>query len=264
MQVVFDREVSRWLQCLDLTYSARDAQRCFSNGYLVAEILHRYYDKDFHLHSFSNGSSLDAKRDNWAQLLRILQKRNVMEVSRVEVERLICGDPSATCSFISALYELLTGRRLQAGSPAHPPATKDSAQQVSASGALKRHSGSMPPFARPTASVIASATARTPEVMAISDDGLRSAAVAAAVTQYEQALVMDRLQHPQRYAVGARATRTSARRAAVSLAASHMVERGAGNQAEADGLNTMTTRRSAVPPQARGGDHMRGGASGWR
>jgi hypothetical protein len=84
--------------------------------------------------------------------------------------------------------------------------------------------GSLPPFARPTASYVAAATSRLPSVEAISDDRLRSAAVGAAVAQYEHALIADRLHHPGRYATPAlgidmRGRGVYARRAAVTLAA---------------------------------------------
>lgn len=112
-----------------------------------------------------------------------------------------------------------------------PPAAGPVAADVAAAGAapapatglIRRPVGSLPPFARPTASYVAAATSRLPSVEAISDDRLRSAAVGAAVVQYEHALIADRLLHPRRYAVplgpDMRGRGVYARRAAVTLAA---------------------------------------------
>ena len=62
------RDVLRWLQSLDLAYSVRSVRRDFANGFLVAEILSRYYSVP--LHAFDNGSTLAVKKDNWDQVRR--------------------------------------------------------------------------------------------------------------------------------------------------------------------------------------------------
>lgn len=125
------REVLKWIQSLDLAYSVKNVRRCmcavdlarrgahpplhercrdFANGFLVAEMLSRYDDKNVQMHSYDNGTSVAVRKDNWEQLKKVLRKKG-FEVSGSEVDDIIHCKPGAIVPFINKLYTFLTLRK---------------------------------------------------------------------------------------------------------------------------------------------------------
>lgn len=108
------REVLRWVQSLDLAYSVKNVRRDFANGFLVAEIISRYYSKDISMHSYDNGDAAKKKRDNWSQLLKVFRKVRLGHIITEEQGNLIaCLEDGAAVEFLCHLYEELTQRKLQ-------------------------------------------------------------------------------------------------------------------------------------------------------
>ena len=107
------REVLRWVQSLDLAYSVKNVKRDFSNGFLVAEIISRYYCKEVHMHSFDNGTAVIAKKDNWAQIMKILSRVGLYDViSEADSGRMIRCEDGAAVEVVTRMYEALTQRKI--------------------------------------------------------------------------------------------------------------------------------------------------------
>lgn len=81
---------------------------------MVAEIVSRYYSKDVRMHSFDNGNSAMAKKDNWMQLIKVFRKIGLTNIISEEEAHLIAlVEDGAAHRFICKLYEVLTGRKVQ-------------------------------------------------------------------------------------------------------------------------------------------------------
>lgn len=73
----------------------RRLRRDFANGFLVAEILSRYFPKEVEMHSFDTGISIVKKRDNWALLDKFLKVRQTP-----------CIAPPRLCGYVSLPCDL--------------------------------------------------------------------------------------------------------------------------------------------------------------
>jgi hypothetical protein len=104
------REIIKWIQSLDLSYSIRNVRKDFANGFLIAEMLSRYHSQDIPMHSFDNGTSLKTKKDNWEQLTKFFKKKGV-GITKQMIDDLIENKPNAAIPIIEIIYTFLTERK---------------------------------------------------------------------------------------------------------------------------------------------------------
>jgi hypothetical protein len=103
------REILKWLQSLDLSYSVKNVKRDFSNGFLIAEIFSRYYASDISMHTFDNGLNPVTKNDNWEQLFRFFRKRN-LPIGKADFEPVVEAQSGASVALLMRIYQMLTKR----------------------------------------------------------------------------------------------------------------------------------------------------------
>ncbi|ORZ37725.1 hypothetical protein BCR44DRAFT_1429839 [Catenaria anguillulae PL171] len=109
------RELLRWLASLDLTYPVKNPRRSLSNGYLVSEILYRYYPKDVPLHGMDIGTGRRARASNWGVLERLFTKLDI-NVPKEAISNTMDELPGAVDTVLGAIYEHVHRRNLQARS----------------------------------------------------------------------------------------------------------------------------------------------------
>lgn len=194
-----NRELLRWIQSLDLAYAVKHVKRDFANGFLVAEILSRYYDKDVSMHSYDNGIGVRVKRDNWDQLLRLFARLPDLELLlvRADIDAIIHCQNGAAVAFLSKLYQCLTKRTIQPTTVPQPSAALPA--DASAVAASKARDATMqpediPPYAKPTGSaLIREKMVRDPAIAAIDDETEINRKVRSIHSQHEETLQLDRL-----------------------------------------------------------------------
>lgn len=93
------REISKWFDKLDLTYAVRNLTRDLANGFVVAEILSRYYQSEVDIYQFYNGLRIEKRKDNWKRICAILSKHS-KEITANDYEPVIFLKKGAALTMI--------------------------------------------------------------------------------------------------------------------------------------------------------------------
>ena len=103
------RELTLWLQSLNLTYKITNPKRDLSNGWVYAEILSRYYPETIEMYQFDNGFKLDCKTNNWTHLAKFMKLKEI-DVTFKDYDPVIHCAPNAAYQLLKKFYTILTGR----------------------------------------------------------------------------------------------------------------------------------------------------------
>jgi hypothetical protein len=116
------REVLKWMQGLDLSYSVKDYRKDMSNGFLIAEIISRYEPGRIPMHSFENTQNAARRDNNWNQLHLFFRKHPLRDVQVAPEEYAMVmrgADPKSEQlhQFVCRLYSVCTKRTLPENAP---------------------------------------------------------------------------------------------------------------------------------------------------
>ncbi|KAJ1482496.1 hypothetical protein T484DRAFT_1952072 [Baffinella frigidus] len=186
------RDILKWLQSLDLSYSVKNVRRDFANGFLVAEIFSRYFPHEIQMHSFDNGLGLPRKLGNWSLLEKFFERKRV-PISRILIDNVIHCKGEAAIPLLETIYTCLTSKKVYSVRP-----TNDDEL--------------IPPFARNTASFVIKENIRDSELATnLQDDDTTKHRTAALLQEHENTLRNERVSEPGRFTGPASPNRSNQR-----------------------------------------------------
>jgi hypothetical protein len=116
------REVLKWMQGLDLSYSVKDYRKDMSNGFLIAEIISRYEPGKIPMHAFENTQNASRRDNNWTQLQLFFKKYTIRDIKiGAEEYSMIMQQKDIKAEqlyqFICRLFTICTKRTIQENAP---------------------------------------------------------------------------------------------------------------------------------------------------
>jgi len=230
------RDILKWLQSLDLSYSVKNVKRDFANGFLVAEIFSRYFPHDIQMHSYDNGISLPKKLANWELLEKFFLKKRV-PIGRDMIDLVMHCKGTAAVPLLETIYTCLTSKKVQ---NTFVRANNDDEL--------------IPPFARATASFELKQNIKDSELMTtLQDENTGKNRSSELLQDHDKTLRQERLLEPGRF------TAASPQRSSQRVAPRPMQAEVAAGQIEFKEVQVRTLDKQNITQlrasRGTGGDH---------
>lgn len=153
-------------------------KRDLSNGFIVAEILSRYFPNKLEMSCFSTGISEAEKKSNWNYLKRIFQSYDSIPLKEETIEKIINMAPNAGFDFLLTIYKFLTKKE--------PIIIK----KINENNNLRQYDPFIPKFMRPNAIYLI----RDNEIQRIKDNVTRNNIIMDTLKKHKDYLQSERLQ----------------------------------------------------------------------
>lgn len=101
-------DVSGWLDSLPLSRPRRNLARDFSDGVMMAEVLHIYYPKLVDMHNYDQALKVDTKIYNWKTLNQKVFKRIGATIDTNTINGIANAKPGVIDTFLAQIKEIVT------------------------------------------------------------------------------------------------------------------------------------------------------------
>ncbi|XP_076467771.1 spermatogenesis-associated protein 4-like [Babylonia areolata] len=147
------REVVKWIQSLELRWKMTVPKWDLDNGYLVAEILSKYFPGEIRMYSLIVCTSLKEKVENWYYIKKFNQSKQ-LGIPEEMIDGTIHCKEGAASQLLEFLYKMLTNRMVKKVPPKIEPDYTDYSYQIK-----------LPMHARSTASTAVKNNLRLSEIL---------------------------------------------------------------------------------------------------
>lgn len=136
-----------WVDSIPLSRPKRNIARDFSDGVLLAEVVHHYFPKLVELHNYSPANSVRQKLYNWATLNQKVLRRLNFEVKKSEIDAIVNCKPGVIEAIMLQLQTKIAEYRARKASGEASP-TRGSGDSVGSRDGEQDDSQPMASYAR--------------------------------------------------------------------------------------------------------------------